>query len=127
VRRLRGRCLVVTGTAAMFRVTTLREVSAARLSGRLPGGNGRGGIYDTSVLTEDNELSFAVMTLGYTLLAPKEMSLTTEVMPTWRQLWDQRLRWKRGALENCFQYGITKVTWRYARQPDHPSASGRGH
>jgi len=117
VRRLRGRCLVVTGTAAMFRVTTLREVSAARLSGRLPAGNGLGGIYDTSVLTEDNELSFAVMTLGYTLLAPKEMSLTTEVMPTWRQLWDQRLRWKRGALENCFQYGITKVTWRYwARQ-----------
>ena len=113
VRRLGGKCLVVTGTAAMFRVATLKEVSAARLARRLPAGDGRGGIYDTSVLTEDNELSFAVMTLGYSLLAPSEMTLTTEVMPTWRQLWNQRLRWKRGAVENCFQYGFTAVTRRY--------------
>lgn len=113
VRRLRGRCLVVTGTAAMFRVGTLQEISQARLAGRLPEGDGVGGIYDTSVLTEDNELSFAVMTLGYTLLAPAEMTLTTEIMPTWRQLWNQRLRWKRGAVENCFQYGFTAVTRRY--------------
>jgi cellulose synthase/poly-beta-1,6-N-acetylglucosamine synthase-like glycosyltransferase len=117
VRRLRGRCLVVTGTAAMFRAKTLKEISAARLAGRLPAGDGRGGVYDTSVLTEDNELSFAVMSLGYTLLAPAELTLTTEVMPNWRQLWQQRLRWKRGAVENCFQYGFTPVTRRYwARQ-----------
>ena len=113
VRRLKGQCLVVTGTAAMFRVRTLREVSEARLSARLPAGNGRGGVYDTSVMTEDNELSFAILTLGYTLLAPRGMTLTTEVMPTWRQLWNQRLRWKRGAVENCVQYGFTRVTARY--------------
>lgn len=113
VRRLRGKCLVVTGTAAMFRVATLKRISEARLTGVLPAGDGRGGIYDTSVLTEDNELSFAVMTLGYSLLAPAGMTLTTEVMPTWRQLWNQRLRWKRGAVENCFQYGFTRVTRRY--------------
>lgn len=82
VRRLSGRCLVVTGTAAMFRASTLKQISAARRERRLPAGDGRGGVYDTSVLTEDNELSFAVMTLGYALLAPKEMTLTTEVMPT---------------------------------------------
>lgn len=34
-------------------------------------------------------------------------------MLTWRALWKQRLRWKRGAIENCMQYGFTKVTWRY--------------
>jgi hypothetical protein len=39
--------------------------------------------------------------------------LVTEVMPTWRALWAQRLRWKRGAIENCFQYGLTRITWRY--------------
>ena len=113
VRRLRGRCLVVTGTAAMFRVGTLRQVSRARLRGVLPPGDGRGGVYDTSVLTEDNELSFAVQTLGLRLFAPATMTLVTEVMPTWRALWRQRLRWKRGALENCAQYGVTAVTWRY--------------
>ncbi|MEO8518445.1 MAG: glycosyltransferase family 2 protein [Dermatophilaceae bacterium] len=113
VRRLRGRCLVVTGTAAMSRAGTLREVSQARMTGRLPAGDGRGGVYDTSVLTEDNELSFAMMTLGRTILAPRGMTLTTEVMPTLRQLSSQRLRWTRGAVENCFQYGFTRVTAGY--------------
>lgn len=113
VRRLNGRCLVVTGTAAFMRASTLRAVSAARLSGTLPAGDGRGGIYDTTVLTEDNELTFALLHLGYKVLSPKECTLVTEVMPTWRQLWNQRLRWKRGAIENCLQYGITRITWRY--------------
>lgn len=113
VRRLKGRCLVVTGTAAMFRVGTLRAVTQGRLDGRLPAGDGRGGVYDTEALTEDNELSFAILTLGYTLLAPRDMTLVTEVMPTLGQLWNQRLRWKRGAVENCLQYGFTRVTAGY--------------
>jgi biofilm PGA synthesis N-glycosyltransferase PgaC len=113
VARLDGRCLVVTGTAALFRVSTLRAVSAARLDGQLPAGDGVGGVYDTTVLTEDNELTFALLHLGYRVLSPKECTLVTEVMPTWRALWNQRLRWKRGAVENCLQYGITRVTWRY--------------
>ncbi|MFJ5956815.1 glycosyltransferase [Paenarthrobacter sp. NPDC092416] len=113
VKRLHGKCLVVTGTAALFRVQTLRDVVAARLNGTLPAGNGTGGVYDTSVLTEDNELSFALLTLGYRIKSPIECTLVTEVMPTWRALWAQRLRWKRGAVENCVQYGWTKVTRPY--------------
>ncbi|OIH83759.1 glycosyl transferase [Arthrobacter sp. UCD-GKA] len=113
VKRLHGRCLVVTGTAALFRVRTLRGVSVARTRGALPAGNGRGGVYDTSVLTEDNELSFALLTLGHTILSPADCTLVTEVMPTWHELWAQRLRWKRGAVENCVQYGWTKVTRPY--------------
>ncbi len=113
VRRLEGKCLVVTGTAAVLRVRTLRAVSRARLDGRIPAGDGQGGIYDTTVLTEDNELTFALLHLGYTVLSPKECTLTTEVMTSWRALWSQRLRWKRGAVENCAQYGLTGVTWRY--------------
>ena len=113
VRRLKGKCLVVTGTAAMFRAATLRRIAEARLTGELPAGDGNGGIYDTTVLTEDNELTFAILHLGYKVLSPKECTLTTEVMPTWRALWQQRLRWKRGAVENCFQYGVTAITWRY--------------
>ena len=113
VRNLGGRCLVVTGTAAVFRVGVLREISQARLDGRLPPGNGRGGVYDTSVLTEDNEISFAIQTLGYRLVSPLGCYLTTEIMPTWSALWGQRLRWKRGAVENCIQYGYTPTTRRY--------------
>ncbi|HVW40214.1 MAG TPA: glycosyltransferase family 2 protein [Amycolatopsis sp.] len=113
VHRLGGRCLVLTGTAAMFRAGTLRAVSRARLDGELPAGNGTGGIYDTSVLTEDNELTFALLHLGYRVISPTGCELETEVMTSWGALWRQRLRWKRGAIENCFQYGLTRVTWRY--------------
>ncbi|MGW4484491.1 glycosyltransferase [Amycolatopsis sp. NPDC004368] len=113
VRRLRGKCLVLTGTAAMFRVGTLRQVSAARLAGTLPAGDGAGGIYDTTVLTEDNELTFALLHLGHRVISPAACTLETEVMTSWRDLWLQRLRWKRGAVENCVQYGLTRVTWRY--------------
>ena len=49
VRRLKGKTLVLTGTAAMFRISTLREVLSARHDGRLPHGGGQ--IYDTKVLT----------------------------------------------------------------------------
>lgn len=113
VHRLGGRCLVVTGTAALFRAATLGAVSRARLEGRIPAGDGAGGVYDTTVLTEDNELSFALLHLGYTIASPTDCTLVTEVMDSWGDLWKQRLRWKRGAVENCFQYGLTAVTWRY--------------
>jgi poly-beta-1,6-N-acetyl-D-glucosamine synthase len=117
VARRNGRCLVVTGTAALFRVATLKAVRSGRLAGTLPPGDGMGGIYDISVLTEDNELTFALLHLGYKVLSPKQCTLVTEVMPTWRALWKQRERWKRGAFENCVQYGLTRITWRYwARQ-----------
>lgn len=113
VKRLGGKCLVVTGTAAMFRAKVLREISQGRLNGTLPSGDKQGGVYDTTVLTEDNEITFALLHLGYRVLSPPECTLVTEVMKTWKELCLQRLRWKRGAIENCIQYGLTKVTWRY--------------
>ncbi len=113
VDRLNGKCLVVTGTAALFRAGTLQEVVAGRLAGKIPAGDGDGGVYDTSVLTEDNELTFALRHLGYKVLSPKHCTLVTEIMPTWSELFKQRHRWKRGAWENCVQYGLTHITWRY--------------
>ena len=111
VRRLKGKVLVLTGTAAMFQVSALRAVIEARTDGRLPGAPGQ--VYDTRVLTEDNELTLALMHLGYRILSPRECGLVTEVMTTWGDLWRQRLRWKRGALENLRDYGWTRITRRY--------------
>ncbi|WP_218004870.1 glycosyltransferase [Actinomadura macra] len=110
VRRLQGKALVLTGTATIFRATTLQEVVAARRDGRLPGPPHA---YDVRVLTEDNELTLAILHLGFRILCPRECTLTTEVMPTWRQLARQRLRWKRGALENLVDYGWTPITRPY--------------
>ncbi|RJL21784.1 glycosyltransferase family 2 protein [Bailinhaonella thermotolerans] len=110
VRRLKGRALVLTGTATMFRALTLQRVVEARRAGRLPGA---GHVYDVRVLTEDNELTLAILHLGLRILAPARCTLKTEVMLTWRDLFRQRLRWKRGALENLTDYGWTKVTRPY--------------
>lgn len=108
--RLKGKALVLTGTATLFPVPVLRAVVRARAEGRLPG---LPMVYDTKVLTEDNELSLAIMHLGYRIKSPKDCTLETEVMTTWADLYRQRLRWKRGAVENLFDYGLTRVTWRY--------------
>jgi biofilm PGA synthesis N-glycosyltransferase PgaC len=113
VRRLQGRALVLTGTASVFPVRVLRHVARARREGHLPDKSGAGAVYDVHVLTEDNELSLALMHLGYGILAPRECTLETEVMGTWGDLARQRLRWKRGALENIADYGLTRVTAPY--------------
>jgi cellulose synthase/poly-beta-1,6-N-acetylglucosamine synthase-like glycosyltransferase len=110
-RQKKGRVMVLTGTATVFRVSALRDVVAARRAGTLPSDSAS--LYDTEVLTEDNELSLALRTLGYRIVSPKECTLTTEVMETWGDLAKQRLRWKRGAIENCRQYGLTRVTREY--------------
>ncbi|MBA9003311.1 glycosyltransferase [Thermomonospora cellulosilytica] len=110
VRRLKGKALVLTGTATIFRATTLQEVVAARRERRLPG---LPHVYDVRVLTEDNELTLAILHLGFRILCPRECTLTTEVMLTWRDLARQRLRWKRGALENLVDYGWTPITRPY--------------
>ncbi|MCA9340554.1 MAG: glycosyltransferase family 2 protein, partial [Candidatus Saccharibacteria bacterium] len=64
-------------------------------------------------LTEDNELTFALLHLGYKIIAPRSCGLTTEVMSTWGDLWRQRYRWKRGAIENNWHYGFTRYTLKY--------------
>ncbi|GGO16196.1 hypothetical protein GCM10010116_32690 [Microbispora rosea subsp. aerata] len=110
VRRLRGKALVLTGTATLFRALALKEVVGARRDGRLPG---RDQVYDVRVLTEDNELTLALLHLNFRILCPAECTLTTEVMETWKDLFKQRLRWKRGALENLTDYGFTRVTAPY--------------
>jgi cellulose synthase/poly-beta-1,6-N-acetylglucosamine synthase-like glycosyltransferase len=110
VARLKGKALVLTGTATAFRFGALQEVMGAR-GIRLPGK--RGLYYDTDVLTEDNEMTFALRTLGHKVLSPKGCKLTTEVMPSWKALARQRLRWKRGAFENLRQYGFNRLTAPY--------------
>jgi cellulose synthase/poly-beta-1,6-N-acetylglucosamine synthase-like glycosyltransferase len=110
VRRLDGQALVLTGTATLFRAGVLQEVVHARRQGKLPG---QPAVYDVRVLTEDNELTLAILHRGFRILCPPGCTLTTEVMSTWGDLFRQRLRWKRGALENLTDYGWTPITRTY--------------
>ncbi|MEZ0448052.1 glycosyltransferase family 2 protein [Cellulomonas sp. ICMP 17802] len=111
--RREGRVFVLTGTASVFRGYALRAVSEARGS-LIPGR--AGDVYDTLALTEDNELTLALKSLGAEMTSPPQCRVTTEVMGTWRDLARQRLRWQRGALENVGAYGITRTTAPYWAQ-----------
>ena len=110
IGRRQGRVHVLTGTASVFLVRALREVATSR-GHRLPGR--RGDVYDTSALTEDNEITIALKTIGWGLISPKQCLVYTELMPTLGALHDQRLRWYRGAVDNIATYGVTRVTARY--------------
>jgi biofilm PGA synthesis N-glycosyltransferase PgaC len=113
IRRRRGRVFVLTGTASMFRARALRTVADSR--GRLLPGV-EGDVYDTAALTEDNELTLAIKSLGGLMASPDGCRVVTELMPTWRNLWTQRLRWQRGALENLGAYGPAPTMLRYWAQ-----------
>lgn len=108
-RRL-GRVFVLTGTASLFRTYALKTVADCRAQ-LLPGD--AGGVYDTLALTEDNEMTLSLKTLGAKMVSPMQCRVTTELMPSWRALWRQRMRWQRGALENIGAYGLTPATLRY--------------
>ncbi len=110
ISRRKGRVFVLTGTASLFRAYALKAVADSR-GELLPGDPGQ--VYDTLALTEDNEMTLSLRSLGAKLVSPMECRVVTEVMPTWRALWRQRMRWQRGALENIGAYGLTRATLRY--------------
>ncbi|GAB3712137.1 glycosyltransferase family 2 protein [Mariniluteicoccus flavus] len=110
IQRRNGRVFVLTGTASVFRSRALRTVAELRGT-ELPGRHGD--VYDTAALTEDNEMTLALKSLGAIMVSPPECRVETEVMTTLGALWKQRLRWQRGALENLGAYGVTPQTTRY--------------
>lgn len=109
LQRRKGRAEVISGTAGLFAVAVLREVAEQRGT-TLPA---TGYVYNNTAWTEDNELTTAVKHLGYRCSSPKECRVYTELMPTARALYYQRLRWQRGALDTLRAYGITATTAPY--------------
>jgi biofilm PGA synthesis N-glycosyltransferase PgaC len=108
--RRRRQAPVLSGTGTLFRVRALRQL--ARERGRtLPGSPGE--IYNTGTVTEDNEITLALKTAGFACWSGLGCYTLTEVMPTWRDLFRQRLRWQRGALSDLHSYGVTHVTTSY--------------
>lgn len=114
ITKRRWQALVLSGTGTLFRVSTLRQIGRER-GNLLPGQPGQ--FYDQGSITEDDEITLAVKTLGWKCLCPPECETTTEVMPTWGALWTQRMRWQKGTLGDLSSYGLTRVTfWYWLRQ-----------
>jgi biofilm PGA synthesis N-glycosyltransferase PgaC len=115
-RRRSGHAFVLTGTATAMRAAMFRHIAEARYAAVVSGVDldGPSVYYHETNITEDSEITLVVKTLGWEATSPMECWVSTEVMPTWRALWRQRIRWQRGALDNLRQFGITKVTFPYA-------------
>jgi biofilm PGA synthesis N-glycosyltransferase PgaC len=109
LRRRAGRAEVITGTAGLFKVAVLQEVVAFRGPSVETGKF----VYDHTAWTEDNELTTAIKSLGYRCASPAACTVRTELMPTVRTLYFQRLRWQRGALDTLRNYGLTETTAPY--------------
>lgn len=107
IKRHGERAFVLSGTGTLFSVAALRAVRTARKNGALPAGDS---YYDTASLTEDNEITLALLALGYECLSPEEMTTTTDVMESIKALWDQRVRWYLGALWNLRAFGF-RMPW----------------
>jgi cellulose synthase/poly-beta-1,6-N-acetylglucosamine synthase-like glycosyltransferase len=107
--RKRGKVLCITGVGTMFTARALKAVAAGIADGTLPDAGG-GYCYSYATLTEDNFMTLALKHLGFKFAAPKNATMSTEPMLTWRALYRQRLRWKRGALEDLVSYGLTRHT-----------------
>jgi poly-beta-1,6-N-acetyl-D-glucosamine synthase len=110
----RWQALVLSGTGTLFRVRVLQEIARER-GNMLPGTPGQ--IYNQASITEDDEITLAVKSLGWKCLSARACETTTEVMPTWKDLWTQRMRWQKGTLGDLRAYGMNRVTRSYwARQ-----------
>lgn len=101
IARRQGRVNVLSGAASVFTAGLLRQVAALRPDGQ---------VYDERSLTEDFELTLAVMSLGVKPLSPKVMRVETDLMATLGELYGQRLRWQRGYLETLAKYPF-RDTW----------------
>lgn len=83
---------IVGGVASTYRMSVLREV----------------GFYDTDTQTEDIGLSMKLVAhLGnrdYRIVYAADVVAMTEGVQTYKQLMQQRLRWKMGCLQNLLKY-----------------------
>ncbi|HUK73163.1 MAG TPA: glycosyltransferase family 2 protein [Streptosporangiaceae bacterium] len=107
IARMR-RIWVLSGCGTIFRAAALRKVSSER-GVTLPGQFGD--CFNTASITEDYEMTLALRVLGFECLCSIDSVATTELMPKWRDLFRQRLRWQRGSLGDIRSFGIMRATW----------------
>lgn len=110
------RAYVLTGTASLFQVKTLKDVKNGRINGFLP--NYSNSYYDTFGRTEDNEITLAILKLGYSCPTANAFS-QTDIMESLNKLVKQRERWYNGALINLKSYGKSLpwyMRWIYWKQ-----------
>jgi biofilm PGA synthesis N-glycosyltransferase PgaC len=102
LRDLRGwRVSVASGAAAMYRGSALEQVAAAREAGEP---------WDGASLIEDYALTLELKARGWRVAAARQAHVHTTPPATFRELWQQRLRWGRGGMDEVLKRGWSTAT-----------------
>ena len=99
IGRRKGRYGCMTGMAAMYRVSALRDVKRQY-----------GEVYDPANWTEDWKLTIALKHLRWGMVRPQDCLATTVPVSTVKGLFTQRERWARGYIQTLSQFGLTRFT-----------------
>lgn len=106
---LSGEVSCISGTGNMLRVSALEGLREHR-----------GFIWHPDSLVEDFELTLALRDTGWQCRKSKKFIVYTDLMPTFKALWRQRLRWQRGTFDELRRYGYVPFTRRdWAKQVAH--------
>jgi cellulose synthase/poly-beta-1,6-N-acetylglucosamine synthase-like glycosyltransferase len=99
IGRHKGKGGCMTGMAAMFRVSALRDVKRKY-----------GTVYDPANWTEDWKLTIGLRHLGWGMIRPQDCLVSTVPVSRIGGLFKQRERWARGYLQTLIQFGWTRKT-----------------
>ncbi len=68
------------------------------------------GGFDEKMLTEDTDLTFSIIRLGYKVRYVGDAECYEEAVDNWRAYWRQRNRWARGHMQVCFKHASGVLT-----------------
>ena len=81
---------ITRGPLSMYRKHVMEKIGGFLPAGMTP--------------TEDMEITFRIRKAGYSIRGSKKAKVYTSVMPTWKDLFWQRMRWNRGTLINFYMH-----------------------
>jgi len=70
------------------------------------------GGFDVYNITEDSDIAYKFQKFGYNIKYTKEATAKTDVPPTIKKLWRQRVRWYRGNFYTLVRYSSFFFNWR---------------
>lgn len=94
---------VASGAATLYRADVLIEL-VAEFDRDVP--------WDADSLIEDYAVTLDLKTMGYAVCAAPGAHVLTDTPATFGALWQQRLRWGRGGIDECRKRGWTPATRR---------------
>lgn len=99
----RGRTSVLAGTGCAISGSALADVAAR---------DDRDGPWSYTSQTEDFELTYRIRELGYYCQVSPTVRAYTDSMKDLSSLWNQRMKWQVGTIEDLLTIGVNKLTLR---------------